>query len=194
MLDITPLSSALVWQVSLGNDRRLEGSHLRCTGLPAASGLCLPQVQSRRRRAKKRWKTVKGSETWKWRWCRSQREMERQMLECLFLLLFCSQKPHCGWNFTLAARLLSIFGCLYFDSRFTVLVSFLAFLPQTLNNITARSVKPLWWSNTSEEVICDTCDIQSPLSLLSCLLLQADPQIAQLLLCEAGIFTKNRKT
>lgn len=50
--------------------------------------------------------------------------------------------------------LLSTSLCLFFDSRFTVLVSSLALIPQTLNNITTRSVKPLRWSNTSEEVIC----------------------------------------
>lgn len=95
-----------------------------------------------------------------------ERKMERQMQSVSFSL--CSvAKNHTAVKFALAACLLSISPCLFFDSRFTVLVSSLAFIPQTLNNKTTRSVKPLWWSNTSEEVICDMCDIQSPPPLLS---------------------------
>lgn len=54
-------------------------------------------------------------------------------------------------KFTLAAHLLT-----FSDSRFTVLASSLAVLPQTHTKkygVIGRSVKPLWWSNTQEKVI-----------------------------------------
>lgn len=97
-------------------------------------------------------------------------------------------------KFALAAHLLSTSPCLFFDSRFTVLVFSLALIPQTLNNITAPSVKPPWWCNTSEEVICDTCDIQSPLPLLSHLSVQTEPSNRSAFTLQSRkIFTKTQR-
>lgn len=177
-----------------GNDRRLESSHLRCTGLPAAIGLCLPQVQSRRRRAKKRWKTVKGVRHESGGGA-GAKDGEADA-ECLFLPLFCGQKPHCGWDFALAARLLSIFGCLYFDSRFTVLAFSLAFSPLTLNNMTARSVKPLWCSVRRSDMYSNICDIQPPFPLFVLPVGAGWPSksLSFLLYKAEKIFTKTRKT
>lgn len=44
-----------MWEVPVGNDRRLEGSHLRCTGLPGGQqSLCSPSPKQMEKRKKKR--------------------------------------------------------------------------------------------------------------------------------------------
>lgn len=131
-LDIAALSWVGVWEVPLGSDSRLEGSHLRCTGLPAASGLCLPRVQSGWRRGKEEMKTV---EEVRHESGGGERERRRGRLSLSPSAL--RPKTTLRLTFALAARLLSIFQgffFFFFDSRFTVLVSSLAFFPRTLNN------------------------------------------------------------
>lgn len=121
---------------------------------------------------------------------REGEEMERLIQSASFSL--CSvAKIHTAAEICFSCHLLSIFRCLFFDSRFTVLVSSLASVPQTLNNTTAQSVKPLWWSNTSEEVRCEMCDIQSPVWLFACQLVQTDPQIIAQLFSKVLSFWEN---
>lgn len=182
---MAPSSWILVWEVPLGNGRRLESSHLRCTWLPAASASASPKSRSDGRGEKRRWKQW-GEWDMKVEVVQGARETERGRCRVSLFPSVLWSETTLWMKFALAACLLFISPCLIFDSRFTVLVSSLAFIPQILNNITTRSVKPLWWSNTSEEVICDMCDIQSP--LLSCLLVQSGPQMTWLLLCKARRF------
>lgn len=89
----------------MGNDRRLEGSHLRCTGLQGGQrSLCSPSPKQMEKRKKQRdggeEKKVKGMIHESGGGAGSQRERGRRDgeadTECLFLPLFCGQNPHCG--------------------------------------------------------------------------------------------------
>lgn len=94
-----------MWEVPVGNDRRLEGSHLRCTGLQGGQrSLCSPSPKQMEKRKKQRdggeEKKVKGMIHESGGGAGSQRERGRRDgeadTECLFLPLFCGQNPHCG--------------------------------------------------------------------------------------------------
>lgn len=78
-------------------------------------------------------KTVKGVRHESGGGAGSQRDGEADA-ECLVSPAPLRPKTTLRLKFALAARLLSIFQCLFFDSRFTVSVSSLALIPQTLNN------------------------------------------------------------
>ena len=90
MLDTAPFSWVFVWEVPLGNDSRLEGSHLRCTGPPAASSAsAFPE--SRADGGGERG-DGNGDGEWDMKVEVVQRDGGADAEECLFLPLFRGQK------------------------------------------------------------------------------------------------------